>query len=863
MSQGLEAKYVNITWHDKHTALKIVEAIQPIEVQSIDNNQFELDVINYSKIENGKQGILAFRLLDTKETARPYFLLEDGTKIELLPFKDNQTKKTWWIEGSSWDSKSRRWHSRIYRSVGAVSLHLLNSEYTIHISTSSFTSDQLEDYLVDFRNDLWELILDDSSYVKGAGKISQDDGVDEATLKAITQYLDNVALVLKKSKVELRESQELAPRKSVKPVPRTFMELVTKGDGKYLTSRATIESKDVPENRYVHYTLQRVYLILRVLASVSRAYGSKLEKSIAEYQKRLAALTSVKIINEEAVRYDLRRKREHFASFASQLKTSFENLQISKRASSQVNFRSWTLIFNVTKQAKQLGPNTYFANVKTTDEHDWFIPNKPDYVTVEFDQEIQISTGFEYLIAGHIKSEKNTYSNKTRFAYTVFIITEIKIIGGLAYEKLKKAIEVTENEILMLKANSWSRKLTRQELVQQEKEKVNIEKMLTILKQKQDNMCIVNKVITPKLPVAKKLLQQFQQHSIKTDSSFPNSMTFVQNPNYQGVYSQFKIIKAMAGIHDDDLLIALEKIDNIALVNVSNLYERWCLVQIIKVLIQKLGYKSQQDWKRLLIKQIFEKGKNVYIDLKNQSTDRSIRLWYEKELDNGYRPDFALDVEAICPDTQVILSKRFVIDAKFYQDINHKRHGGISAVIKNLYFDKDYSERSTNSVYILHPTKDAVPTRKTPQQWAKNSYYGEVPMFEWDEELRLSSNHDYGAVYLSPIGHDGYLDELQRLIGMFLQYGVEDDRRCVNSAVPNAKIFCISCGSDRISFSQGKNDKVWWITCDDCSHFTVYSYCWGCNNKLIKNGDHWTYHSTEPLHPLNVKCPSCESLVMG
>ena len=863
MNQGLEAKYVNITWLDKHTALKIIEAIEPIEIEALDDNKFELDVINYSKIESGKQGLLAFRLLNTNENSRPYFLLEDGNKTELIPFLDNQTKKIWWIEGSAWDGASNRWHSRIYRSVGTVSLYLGNSEYTINVSTSSFTSEQLEAYLVDFRNDLWELILDDSSYVKGAGRVNRDRGVDESTLNAITKYLDDVALVLKKSKIELREIQKLAPRKSVRPVPRTFMELVTKGDGKYLTSRTSIESKDVPENRYVHYTLQRVHLILRVLASVSRAYGSKLEKSTLEYQKRLAAFSTVKVINDEAVRYDLQRKREFFGSLASRLKTSLEYLQRSDQVASQSDYRSRSLVFNVTKQAKQLGNNIYFANVKAPNDPNWFIPNKPNYVTVEFHEKLQVSIGFEYLITGHIESEQNHYSNKTRFAYAAFFITDIKIIGGHTYGKLKKAIEVTEQEILTLEANSWTRKLTKQELAQQEKERINVQKMLIILKHKQDNMSIVNKVIAPKLPIAKKLLQQFQKHSIKTNSTFPNSMSFVQNPSYQGVYSQFKIIKSMAGVDDDDLLIALDKIDNIALVNISNLYEKWCLVQIIKVLIQKFGYEAQQNWKRLLIKQVFEKGRNVLIYLKNQATERTIKLWYEKELDNGKRPDFVLDVEATCPETQKILKKRCVIDAKFYQDINHKRHGGISGVIKELYFDKDYSEKGSNSVYILHPSKDSVPIRKTPQQWATNSYYGEVLMFEWDEELRLSSNHDYGAVYLSPVGQDNYLDELQRLIGMFLQYGVEVDKSCVTSAVPHAKIFCVSCGSDKYSYSQGKNNKVWWITCSDCSHFTVYNYCWGCNNKLIKNGEYWTYHSTEPLHPLNVKCPSCESLVLG
>ena len=861
MNSHIEAKYINIIWQDRHTAIKIVEAIEPIEIKKLDTNKFELEAINYSKIDNGKQGLLAFRLLDEKTSNSPYFLLENGSKVALVPFQDNKTKKVWWIDGDNWDQKSNRWHSRIYRSVGDVSLYAGENSYVIHISTSSFTYEQLEEYLEDFRNDLWELILDDSSYVRGAGRISNDQGIDESTLKAVIKYLGHVEVVLKKSKVELKEVQKLSPRRSVKPVPRTFMELATKGDGKYLTSRASVESKDVPENRYVHFTLKRVYLILRVLTSVTGVYASTLEKNIREYQKRLDAFSDSTEINEEAVRYDLWSKCEHFESLNPRLRFEVEALLKSNEDTEYDSYVPWSLVFSLGKKAEILGSDTYFASVREPNSHDWFDPSRPDFVTVEFDSGIAVASGFDYLVKGHIANETRAYNNKTRFAYTVYKIDSIEIIGGRTFDALKNAIEQTKRDILKLESTNWLRALTPQELTQQAKEIVTVEKVLSMLEQKQRNMMEVNKVIAPKLPVTKKLLMQFERAQIQTNSVFPDSMTFVQNPSYQGVHTQFKIIKALAGVDDDELLLAFERIDNLALVNISNLYERWCLVQIIKVLLQKFGYQPQQDWKRLLVKQVLDRGTNISLEFKNDEVARTITLWYEKELENGNRPDFILDVEALSCESSETLKKRFVMDAKFYQDIDHKRHGGISTVIKEMYVDKDYSEHNQNSVFILHPSKGAVPIRKTPQLWAGSSFYGEVPMFDWDDELRRERNHDYGAIYLSPIGQDNYLDELQRLIGMFLQYGIEADRTTYQTAAPEGKIFCMSCGSDKYSYAKGKNSKVGWITCSDCSHFTTYNYCGGCGNKLIKNGEHWTYHSTEPLHPLNIKCPKCQNLL--
>ena len=142
-------------------------------------------------------------------------------------------------------------------------------------------------------------------------------------------------------------------------------------------------------------------------------------------------------------------------------------------------------------------------------------------------------------------------------------------------------------------------------------------------------------------------------------------------------------------------------------------------------------------------------------------------------------------------------------------------------------------------------------------------------MFDWDQELRENHNHKYGAIYLSPIGHPSYLDELQRGIGMFLQYGLEDNNLEGNEdqidPKPASTAFCLSCGavgnfsSVKIATKSGKGVK-WWVTCNECKHFAIYNYCNNCQNRLIKNGDYWSYHAMEPLNPINIKCPSCASM---
>lgn len=70
-------------------------------------------------------------------------------------------------------------------------------------------------------------------------------------------------------------------------------------------------------------------------------------------------------------------------------------------------------------------------------------------------------------------------------------------------------------------------------------------------------------------------------------------MTFVQNPNYQGMHNNYKILRDIIHLQDENLLISLEKID---LVNMPLLYERWTLIQIILVLKDVFRFIPHLVW---------------------------------------------------------------------------------------------------------------------------------------------------------------------------------------------------------------------------------------------------------------------------
>jgi len=863
-----EAKYVQIIWQDRATARKVVESRDSLRLEPIDENTTEVEIVSYSRIDDGSPGQFAVRL-DSQSFDVPRVELGNGTSMDLLPVTDPVTGLRWWVEGKTWDQQRGRWLSDIYRGVGEVRIKVGLQSCRVKVSTLTFTYQELEQYLTDFQTDFWELILDDASYISAAAKRNRQNLLDEATLRAIVKFVECVELVLKNPKVELREVQRLIPRKNVRPVPRTFMEMATRGSTRTLTSRAYQESLDLPENRYAHHALRKMYQITKALCTVAASQARSLERSLEAHRQRLSNFSNLKIINKDAVMHDLMDKERaivEMASRVSEKNAHFSQLVRLHPATGLQDFqgkRLQRLLVILGKRADLIQGKPFFAKIRSNESKPWYVFPDGEYATVDlgvFSEELEPNSDYEYEILGKIDYTTIAGTNRTRHNFALLTVNEFRILKSQKHESLTQRLTAVQQQVSDLENCGWQRSLTKEEVEQQKREVGSIEKIIGLIMNKQEILSSLSRELATKLPALRAALRIFEKDKVKLDSRFPNSMTYVQNPAYQGIHVTFSKIKERSGINDDEILLAMDRIEEIGLVNISMLYERWCLLQIIKVLT-RFRYRPELDWKHKLVTQVLDHGRNVAIDFENSGLRRKLTLHYEMELDNGKRPDFVLDVSANCNGAEVSTTKRFVMDAKFYQDINNDRHGGLRQVVNELYNDKDYAEGGQNAVFILHPSSKAAPSRATPQEWSRDNYYGEVPLFDWDDS---PPDHRYGGVFLSPIANGSYLDPLQRAIGMFLQYGMEnnDTKKCKHGALTENGVFCLVCGSSDVSCRQSPiNPKAWWTTCNDCNHFTTYNHCRVCDNRLIKNGEYWSYHAVEPLNPINIKCPSCGGLL--
>lgn len=863
MEPNFEIKYIEIQWYDRQTITKITESLNSLSIEfNYELRCFESETTIYPQTD-GLRGQLAIRFL-INNSASPYIELPNGAIQHLTKIEDTATKKEWWIVKDSWDESNKYWRHTGINTAGTLKLIFDQQKCQILIGSMDFSREQLEDYLSEFKNELWELILDDSSAIH-ANKPGSYIGVNKEIIDSIQHIVTHAENILKNPKVELREIQALKPRKFVKPVSRTFMEIVSKTDQKNLTSRATAHSYNVSENRYILFALEQSYKIIKQITILSENKQKRYEGKSLILRKQHDSFSDFIAVDRDLMVKD-------FKSIKEKLRISYWQDRLSEALkSNNVNFRNkrnesepWyirTTGYTVNQKTNQrdgffIEVYDYHRNGEWTKvDGKWTILRPPEYLSnfvncldIDIDYKIVADLNFKTL-------EKVVHCD-----FTVLTLIEVFSIQKIE-EKLSPAFEIEKRKGLYLSKNGWKRKINENERMEQEREKLALQNRMKYFSKNEQISREIFHAVEPKQRQLLKIIKTFRQLNIKSSSSFPNSMTFVQNPHYQGVHNAFKILKRATNLADDDLLISLEEIDASGLVNMPLIYERWCLLQIISVLINSFRFTPKDNWKYNLINAIKSDGRNVKMHFSNYDAKRNILLTYEKTLDNGKRPDFVIDLDWFKEDdveNKSPIRKRFVLDAKFYDKATFEKFGGLMGVVDLLRIKKGYREATDNPVFIIHPCKTALPERVTAQEWGKYSFLGELPI-----ENSHSINHQYGGIFLSPIDKQLFADELQRLLGLFLQYKLESPiaKKYLRDST-QSKPFCISCGSTNIREIERSNQVYRtphsvWMQCNDCQQFIAYNHCRNTGTRLIKNGFYWTYHSVKANDPFNIKCPSC------
>ena len=848
-----EIRYLDVIWHDPNTILRL-ESSQSALLLEERQSGWQVETTTFPSTYH----YIGIRVTDDNVLHNPFFILADGRQERLLMLISPSSNEKWWIQSSGWDAVKNRYFSELYRTTGRADLIIQDQRLMIKNNCLNFSVNELEYYLSDFKNNLWLLILSQSSAIKANVYKEMPNCFNDEALGLFRNFSDSIENIINNPSMVLSETQKKMPLRLVKPVPRTFREYAIHPNVKILTSRSFYESYDTPENRFIHYCVKRALYIIKSLYLVSNSQSTAYSQKINQLKEELMNLSDKK---DKKVDPDVfENETLKLKADLDLINTTLENMITTKNQNNDDKSEDSIYSFSISKQYGKMNNCFFVSEIKNIIDKKTFKPQHPDYLVIQLPNtpnilELQKVRNPAHLVIKGRCIKNRDVNNNGKSYYTIKFIEIHKI------HIEQHPFEEQSSRKRTLEIKNWTIPLSQEEIKDIQNSKEVAEKKIEYYQKISEKMHFFSSVIPA---LQKRLLQSerfFKKEKVKISPNLPNTMVFIQNLFYASAKMNFKKISNINGL-DESLLNSLIIIDEIGLINVAILYERWCLIQIVKVLTQVYEFKAEKNWKKILVDAILEQKFNIEIRFSAPERHQKLTLTYEKTLKSGKRPDFVIDLETFgykknseiweCSQKK---SHRLVLDAKFRGEMTENQ---LNELVMSLYQGKNYSEDNKNEVFIVHPSQKTIKKPTSPLSWGRYCDYGQSH----------KTDHRYGSIFLSPsLEHSSSFDHLQRLIGMFLQKNSEilKDEKDPNNSWHNMS--CISCGNGDVSKFEltyqptAKGNPRWIIHCKPCGLLTVQTRCFECTHTLFKNGWKWTYHRTRAEQTSNVVCPACETFL--
>ena len=840
-----ELRYIHPVWDNNSRVISIEKSDRCIEVEKNDS-EYYANTLAYIRILNNEMAYVGIKLLD-KTDVIPFVELASGEHLNLEQVS-TPNDGVWWIIASAWKAEKNRYDTDAFNRIGIINIHIGEAKLVLTNEASNFSYEDLQKILDDFKIELWQLLIDKDSITSTSVTHNSNFCLSlNEDCSLIDKFLNGLDKLLKIPDKKLIEITEKVPKNKVKATKDTFIALVKNPLNKLLPSRGFTVSHDTVSNRYLHFCLNRVIYLMNIYLKITDRHKYYLQHVYAQaeidkinyYKKGIFSLNKDVLDNQiDELQAKIKKLESQLCDSVIGVPGSILKIKINKIWGNTGGKKRFCVVdgLNIRPRYKYtflVLPDNWFLSLKENDFSDF---------------EFTICANYHY---DDYCSQNNTIGLKISFCDISSVSISSKTLNLL--KKIKNPeinlnqedLKFIENEIRKSDANL---KLLRKEY----KEYLN--------KQKKTKSLLVK---------AKKISDRFNKMNIGIQDRFPQSIHFVADTRYRNLYSIYKEITTRRGGINDNIIYQMEQIEKIGVIQINEIYEYWCLISIIKVLVAKLKFSiKDNNWIQKLIDIILSKGKNqrIAFNFEHEYDHKpiAIRLCYQYPLQSNKRPDFILHLKSEKKDDE----KYLVMDAKFRGNISNEQ---IEKDIKNLFDTKNYSGGGKHPVFILHSSKTAMNNNRkklisfSPLSWGRFCSYG------GEKDL----NHMKGHILLIPLSTS--LDNLQRLIGCFLQqnsylriqkipndnYLQQNLRDTAEQSqiIDHRNVICISCGSHNIrkklKLTRAGREK-YILTCKDCGLRSINTSCYNCSRKkLYKNGLWWTYHITVALQVSNIVCPSC------
>lgn len=877
MALPCELRILNVTWAAKDTPLRVVLGASSIPLADAGPGCYAAETFAYPKVSPGKQGQLGVRQTQDSDQP-PVIVLADGSEQRLVQVTGDDGQ-TWWIEKGKWHKDWQCHEAGSRNRPGNVLLRVGQFEITLQILTPGFSIDEFGVLLEEFRNGLWQLILDPKSPSTVRDQRA-DGGINDEYLAAVRDFAQHARRALERPHIELRERQTLQPADRVRPTTRTFQELALRGAPRLVTGRGHAPSFDTPENRQILAMATRLDRSVRALQGATDAYACDLERRAVEADGRAAALDGWVSVAPERLNQDIAEMKARLDAFRKS-----RNLLLTVR---QPRCEYVSLRVKVTGDCEI--SNREYVRV-------WCIWLEDNNQPLPADQSLQLVFKAEISVVQQVLRKDTTLTLIGTFNY---VDDRPKVHGGhwfryfvlglyqadSDYEfQVQRQLELLVNERLRLEQNGWRRKLDDKHRNEEQRDRQAHLLQSQSLRQLRDHW-------SSRSVALRSLTEQIAPVRRRADAlgiaktlnlAITGSMTYVQDPDYRGALAAFRRALAAANL-DLAQLDRLLQMDGVGIIDLPKIYERWCLLRLLRVLTEEFRMVPEQGYRDDLQVRLIEQWSNtkpLQIWLRNADWNCSVLFEYEPEIHiegKVRKPDFALTLqpgdgnshyppsnngmrEGDCVEAQ---RRGLTMDAKFHQfkPIASNEPGPDLADKLGELLGKGYDRDGSYRVFVLHPGRDG----RSTSEWQRFCRYG-GGHFTPDPESRpvwdqSEPDHRFGAVLLRP----GAVDPLVRLIILHLYQNLSPHLEPNEPLVPSLQIvpFCPACRGHNFMEPSKKTQSSFGQVCRNvqCVHLVVRNHCWNCKTPhyktpLFKLGAYWTFHDTSALNPYNIKCPHC------
>jgi len=842
-----EVLLISIDWEKPHKVREIIQSKNYLKASSIKNNQYEYDIVLYTKEE---EHYFQFAI---KTNHLPFLKKNNDSRITIELLYNIQDDL--WIIKEEWRIGERGigyHYCPSINTIGKIELEIIeNSNDEKHFVTIDINSNieelDFEQLKNDFEGELWNLITSNKSKVT-SDKIELrycDKIFKYPENKSIIEFIKAFDQIVKNPKRELSFTKENRRSEKVIPISETFRKLSTSGSTVLLPSKSVFENYDIYENRLVCFMFHNILLIVSNNLKYTSLQIERLQTEIRILNEKVVALQNRDPkVNSEIVNQDI----------------TFQQQRVNKLQD------KWTFINNKIHSNADVTCKKIRVNIKYPYRYDknsyWCTTNECSYCLISFPDNIlrfiKESEVFYFEASCTMIEEKvKTSSNKEFPKYEINLVRKIES-GELVTER--DILGKQRQNLNILKENNWSQFSILSDNEKEKYIKESTNQIMTIKKKiERINSQIKNiEDFNNEQFLIKPMIERRYKHNNlnkirwKNFQGFKPSMTFIQNIVYRNALRYYKEILKSEGI-DIKIFDLYENITSYGIREMPQVYELWCLVTIIKVLEESFHFSHDSKDLTSLLKSINPNNQrisdNSKINFVNSLAGRQVILHYQKVISNGKRPDFILEISSSGKKINIILDSKF-------KNYNYKQ-----SIIYETISMRDKYRDTNNFVFILHPCKNGTFQGRNIMY---TNHGGEKIFYNNEKQQNINFPfHEYGYVELKP----NHTDNLKKLVAMSLEYLIEQSRNAKKEdgkidPKPENNMFCINCGRTNISmdsFPRGENRHFYKCICNEanCGHEISIDYCWNCKTKLFKHGSYWDYHLESNWSSFDIRCPNC------